>query len=143
MTWVVVIGGLVAATVFSVLNYVTNAFAVVSLYTTDPNGTLAETHWYDNGPFALASKFKTTCQPRDIPVNTQLFTTNMGLTYTLTNVTRTSPLGKVDIFPSLTYLNNTIQNCSVEKVLLDGVNSNRLGNAPYYAWETSILSVST
>jgi hypothetical protein len=140
-TWVVSIGGAVLVVLFSVLNYAANAYTLTSVYTTDPNSTIAENRWFERAPFSLTNKNVASCQAQDIPINTQLFTTHLGLTYTLANVTHNVE-DDVAIQPALTYLNNTLTNCSVNMVSLDAENTNKMGNYPHWAWETSIVSVS-
>ena len=44
--WVVGLGGLVSVVLFSVLNLAANGYILEVVYTTDPNGTLSQTQWF-------------------------------------------------------------------------------------------------
>jgi hypothetical protein len=45
-TWAVVLGGIAATVLFSVLNLAANGYQLEVVYTTDPNGTLSEIQWF-------------------------------------------------------------------------------------------------
>jgi hypothetical protein len=81
-----------------------------------------------------------TCQSQNLGLNSQLFTTQLGLTYGLSNVWSYASDGSTIIHPSLTYLNNTLENCSVNNIFIDAVNTNTFGNNAGWSWQTSIIS---
>ena len=45
-SWVVGLGGLGSIVLFSVVNLAANGYILEVVYTTDPNGTLSQTHWF-------------------------------------------------------------------------------------------------
>lgn len=45
-SWVVGLGGLGFLVFFSIVNLAANGYALNYVYTTDPNGTLSETRWF-------------------------------------------------------------------------------------------------
>lgn len=139
-TWVVGLGGVIAIVLFSVLNLAANGYTLDVVYTTDPNGTLAENQWFQKAPWTLMAKVEASCQSQGLALTTQLFTTQLGLTYQLANVWSYADDGNVIISPSLTYLNNTLNNCSVNNILIDARNSNSVGNSPYWAWKATTIS---
>ena len=80
------------------------------------------------------------CQSQNVGLNTQLFTTQLGFTYGLSNVWSYASDGSTIIHPSLTYLNNTLENCSVNNIFIDLVNTNTFGNNAGWSWQTSTTS---
>lgn len=115
-TWVVAVGGVAVIIFFSFLNMAANGYTLEVVYTTDPNGTLAESQWFQKPPWTLMNKVEASCQSQGLTLNTQLFTTHLGLTYELANVWSDTNDSTTNIFPSLTYLNNTLENCSVNNI---------------------------
>jgi hypothetical protein len=143
-TWVVVIGGVAATIFFSLLNLAANGYQLEVVYTTDPNGTLAENQWFQKPPWTLMAKVEASCQSQNLALNTGLFTTQLGLTYTLSNVWSHEANGSTNIYPSLTYRNNTLDNCSVNNIYIHAENTNTNGNSPFWAWlATTISAVAT
>ena len=139
-TWVVGLGGVSAIIFFSFLNLAANGYTLSIVYTTNPNGTLAERQWFQKPPWNLMTKLTASCQAQDTALNTELFTTQLGLTYGLANVWAESSDGSTIMSPSLTYLNNTINDCSVQNILVDAENNNKIGNFPFWAWQTTKVS---
>lgn len=139
-TWVVAVGGICAIVFFSFLNLAANGYTLEVVYTTDPNGTVTQSQWFEKAPWKLMTKMTASCQAQDIALNTELFTTQLGLTYVLANVWTNDSAGNAIMYPSLTYLNNTLEDCSIRNIMLDAENSNKLGNFPYWAWQTSRIS---
>ena len=83
---------------------------------------------------------KASCQSQNLGLNTQLFTTQLGFTYGLSNVWSYASDGSTNIHPSLTYLNNTLDNCSVNNIFLDAVNTDTFSNGAGWSWQTSTIS---
>ena len=117
--WVVFIGGIAALTLFSVVNFAANGYDLGAQYTTDPNGTEAQTSWTEAPIFSLLNRVGPSCQAQNIPVNTEFYTSKLSLPYTLTNIWRESADGPSAVLPSLAYKNNTLENCSVIVVQID------------------------
>ena len=139
-TWVVAIGGIAATVFFSLLNLAANGYTLSPVYTTDPNTTLADSQWFQKPPWTFLYKLSATCQPQNLALNTQLFTTQLGLTYTLANVWTNGANGSPEMSPSLTYLNNTLEDCSIRNIMLNAENYSKLGNAGYWMWQNSKIS---
>ena len=117
--WAVLIGGTVALTLFSVVNFAASGYDLVAQSTTDPNGTEAQTSWTEAQVFSLLNRVGPSCQTQDIPVNTEFYTNKLSLPYTLTNIWRESASGASAVLPSLAYKNNTLEKCSVLLVQID------------------------
>ncbi|KAJ9610380.1 hypothetical protein H2200_005157 [Cladophialophora chaetospira] len=139
-TWAVGIGGVAAIVFFSFLNLAANGYALEVIYTTDPNTTLAGTQWFQKPFWTLFAKVEASCQSQGLALNTQLFTTQLGLTYKMANVWSYGANGSVKISPSLTYLNNTLENCTVNNIYIDATNTNSVGNSPFWNWQRTIIS---
>ncbi|KAL7895419.1 hypothetical protein HDV63DRAFT_406358 [Trichoderma sp. SZMC 28014] len=105
-TPVAVIGGLTLLVVFSFINLGANAFDTISVYTNDLNGTKSNelNQWYMKVPFNWGSTFKPDCEPRQLSVGDQFFTTNQGFYYILKSIRKDGL-----VLPSLGYLNTTLQ----------------------------------
>ncbi|KAI9706933.1 MAG: hypothetical protein M1820_004519 [Bogoriella megaspora] len=112
-TPVAILGGVIFLTLFSVLNFASSGYTLVTIYSTNPN-TTAGTQSIDKWPSLLTSKVHSQCQPVSIPLGTQLLTSNKALTYTLTNVQSSDGT----LQPSLNYLNNPLENCNVTSVTI-------------------------
>jgi hypothetical protein len=86
------------------------------------------------------NKVEASCQSQGLALNTQLFTTQLGFTYGLSNVWSNAADGSTVISPSLTYLNNTLEKCTVNNILIYGENTNTIGNGPLWNWQSTIIS---
>ena len=103
-------------------------------------------------------QMKPTCQPVDINVNTgasfafvfcflamylcstDIFTNQTGLIYTLTNVWQPDNNTLGALSSSLTYLNNTIQNCLINNIQVDFESEDRSGSQFSFAmWGQNVL----
>jgi hypothetical protein len=106
----------IATILFSVVNIASSGYTLVVLSTHDPNTTLDQNTWLKHWPSFVTSKIRPTCQPFTIPVQTQVFTNNTALTYTLTDIWQDNPDGSRNASSSLLYQNNLIENCSVQTI---------------------------
>lgn len=139
-TPVAIIGGVLLTALFSVLEVAVNGYQLQPSYRTDPNGTHAEAHWFTQGLFSWNSKFVATCQAQNLQPGTQFFTSNLGLTYTLTGVSTIPPIGQAaSTLPVLAYLNNTLEDCHIDYVQLDFQpgGSTTTVPSPWYVWTSS------
>lgn len=107
-TPVAVIGTLIFVAVFTVINFASSGYNLTVIYSHNPNRTTSQT-LFGQWPSLLASKVIPTCQPAIVPVNTQFYTNNTALQYTLTNVRDQDG----NNLPSLIYYNNQLQDCKV------------------------------
>lgn len=115
----VVLGGVVAAILFSFINYAADGYYLAVEYTNDPNGTMSQLQWYNRFPLSLFEKIRPSCQSHDFPLNAQFYTNKLGLPYTLTSVWQEIKEKDMMIPPSLTYSNNTLDNCTVSFIQVD------------------------
>ncbi len=111
---VALVGAAVLLALLSVMNFVQNSYNLEVAYVSDPNSTVTNGVWYSHWPSYLTSSVKPTCQPANIPVGTQFFTNQTGLTWTLTNVWREGEQSAA--LPSLPYLNNEFGQCDVRDI---------------------------
>ena len=107
-------GGITLLVLLSIMNFVQNSYALVVLYAGDPNSTITNGIWYQHWPSYLTSGVRPTCQPANLPVNTQFFTNQSGLMWTITNVFQSED--KSQALPSLPYLNNLLHGCNVSEI---------------------------
>lgn len=125
---------------FSVINLATNGYYLKTTYTTDPNSTMAEKHWFTQAPWSWGDKLRPTCESQDVPIGYSFFSTNLGLQYTLTSVSQyDTDSGHTIPLPSLRYLNHTLQDCHITQVILhmekDDESYNGLGY--WWSWDDS------
>src|ERR1700761_2784037 len=103
--------------VFTLFNVATNGWDMQPLYTSDPNSTLHTKSWYQSVIFTWRDdKLDPSCQHLEIPVEYKFTTTNLGLLYTVLGISF-QPNGATGVpqqSPSLSYLNNTLDNCNVQ-----------------------------
>ncbi len=142
VTWSVIVGGILATALFSTINFAANGYVLEVQYTVDPNGTAKNTQWFEKAPWTLVNKLSANCQPLDIAVNTPLFTTKLSLSYALADIWTEDQSGNITIYPSLTYLSNTLENCSIKNVKLHLQRFDSLDNGPYWIWEPTVVMVS-
>ena len=74
--------------------------------------------WFKNWPAWLTNNINATCEPANLPLNSQFFTNKSALLYTLTSISSME-----DDIPksstSLPYLNNVIGQCEVLNITMD------------------------
>ncbi|KAF3023600.1 hypothetical protein E8E14_012112 [Neopestalotiopsis sp. 37M] len=114
-TPVVTIGAVLFAALFSFLNLGSSGYNLVLKTSHDPNTTIAEGQQSARWPSFLNAAVQPSCQPTDIDVNSQFFTNNSALLYTLTAVWQESE-GVITFLPSLTYQNNILEDCSISAI---------------------------
>ena len=118
-TPVAFIGGAIAIVIFSLLNLASTGYYLSAEYSTNPNVTDSGRVWFYHWPSFLTSKVQPTCQPLNIQVNSNFFTNQTGLTYTLTAAWQPSNGTIQDVSLSLTYHNNPIQSCVINSIEVD------------------------
>jgi len=131
VTPVVASGAAVALVLFSMLNFVSSGYTLVSEYSTNPNATTQ--HWLDKWPSSLRSKIRPTCPPSAIPINSRLYMNNTALQYDL-NAVRPLDSGIVSL-PSLVYSNNPLVDCRVQSIQMTfemlGRTANQMAITPW------------
>lgn len=117
LTPVALIGGIILLILLSVMNFVQNSYTLAVEYSDNPNATIVNGIWYNRWPSYLTQSVRPTCEPANIPVNTQISTNNTALSYTISSVFNGSDSSS-SAAPSLTYLNNVIDSCKVTEIFL-------------------------
>jgi hypothetical protein len=128
-SWFVILGGICVAIFLSAINVAANGYELIVEFKADYNLTVNQTQWTSQPPFGWFEKALPKCQTRDIPVNTQFFTNNSALPYTLTSVRH-----RDKTLPSLKYTNNILENCTVQYIQIDLEWAQR--NAAQQGWVT-------
>lgn len=104
----------VAIVLFSLINYTSTGFVMVSEYSTNPNAT--ESQKVIHGvPDLLTAKSKPTCQPIDMDIGTNFQTSNLALTYTLNAVVPVNGSGN----GTFIYHNNRLEDCYIDTIQLN------------------------
>ncbi|KAF9770748.1 hypothetical protein IL306_011647 [Fusarium sp. DS 682] len=127
-TPVAITGGIVFVVLFTFMNFASSSYELIVQNSIDPNATVAGRGWLQRYPSFLTTKVQPKCQPATLPVNSEFFTNNTALTYTLTSVWEQGKEGQRAISPALTYHRNVLQNCSVYSVEIDFASIDRAGN---------------
>ncbi|KAI0889342.1 uncharacterized protein GGS22DRAFT_177860 [Annulohypoxylon maeteangense] len=140
-----IIGGIVSLALFTFLNFASSGYNLVVQISSDPNATVSEGNWLQHWPSFLTAKVQPTCQPANLPVDSQLFTNQTALTYTLTNVWKYhEDTGDHIAYPSLNYYNNVLENCSVTSIEINLEAMDRTANQfAYSEWGALLRSYVT
>lgn len=117
--WVVIIGGLLATILFTVINLAATGYVLRVEYTSNWNKTMEERRWFQRQPILLVANTQTSCQSLDVQIESQFFTNKRNLRYTLDHVWQYEKSGSDIVpLPSLSYTNNAIENCMVDAIRL-------------------------
>ena len=116
-TPLVIIGSAILTALFSTVNLISTGYSLVSEYSSQPNLTMSQELWFSQWPKFLSSKLQPYCQPAELEVNSNFFTTNAALTYSLTMVVFSTNDSAHS--SSLTYQNNFFQDCSINWIQID------------------------
>ncbi|CAH0057694.1 unnamed protein product [Clonostachys solani] len=111
-TPVLIIGGIIFTTLFSLLNVATNGYELTAKSTSDPNSTLVERDWLSSVPSFLRG-VRSQCDSTIIPLQSLLKTNNSALPYTVDRVWRRTEGGGKETLGSLVYHNQPLQECRV------------------------------
>ncbi len=101
----------------SFANFVASGYELTSTYTSDPS-TVNKDLWFKHWPEWLRNNIDATCQPAHLLVNSQFFTNQTALSYTLTSIAITED-GASSTSPSLPYLDNVMGDCEVLDITMD------------------------
>lgn len=135
-TPIVFVGFLGSTVLFSYVNFVSIGSSLTNEVSRDPHISIANNKWFPNWPSFLTNKSQPTCQTLSLPVNTNFFTSQNALTYTLTDVWQppTARQNKTRTFaPSLAYYANILENCTVWSIEMDLEAMDRSANQIAYA----------
>lgn len=126
-TPVAAVAGVCAVILFSFVNIAADGYVQSVVYTTSPNSTLAEEHWYGHPPWSWISTAKSSCQSPGISIGSFYYTSNQEAgSYTVTNMNTTLGPGEDAIYPGLTsktlgittYSSNTLNNCTLSDMMV-------------------------
>ena len=132
-SWVVVVGGIIATVLFSLINFAANGYQLEVQYSTNPNATESQDSWTTHWPSSWFTKLSTSCQGQILQVNSQFFTDKQSLPYTVTGVWQNET--GLKILPSLQYMNHFLQNCTVNEMVFEIESSSRTANEQDFgAW---------
>ncbi|KAI1421238.1 hypothetical protein F5Y12DRAFT_768837 [Xylaria sp. FL1777] len=124
VTPLAIVGGIIAIAVVTFINVIVTGYDLVATYSNNPNETMAQGSQYGNKFLSyLTKKTNPTCASTTLQLNSEVFTTNYAIPYTLSNVWRENGDGSKENLGSLVYLNNQLLGCNVTKivVLVQGV----------------------
>lgn len=116
-TPVAIVGAIVLVVLLSVMNFVQNSYVLQVEYADNPNATIANGSWFSHWPSYLTRSVRPTCEPTNIDVNSQIFTNQSGLTWTLTSVSKHGQDSQPS--PSLPYMNNRLDSCFIPEIQMD------------------------
>lgn len=116
-----------AVALFTFVNIAADGYVQSVIYTTNPNSTLEEEHWYLNAPWSWISTARSSCQSPGLAIGDSYYTSNQQTaSYTVTMMNTT--LGPDDdaVYPGLdsktlgttTYLNNTLYGCQMSDMMV-------------------------
>lgn len=126
-TPVVAVSGIIALIFFSFVNIAADGYVQSVVYTTSPNSTLGEHHWYAYPPWSWISTAQSSCQSPGISIGSFYYTSNQQSgSYTVTSMNTTLTPDEDAVYPGLssktlgiaTYLNNTLRDCSMGDMMI-------------------------
>lgn len=130
---------------FSFLNLAVNGYNMQTIYTTDPNATVAHHEWFEKAPFSWFNSFTPSCQGASLTTGNTYFTTNLGLIYTLTKVSQGQANGPMRPLPAVSYWNTTLHDCTVDLIDIQmerkEYSATNLYASNFWTWDTSYASV--
>lgn len=126
-TPLVTVCGAAAVALFTFVNIAADGYVQNVVYTTNPNSTLEEEHWYLNAPWSWISTARSSCQSPGVAIGNPYYTSNQQAgSYTVTMMN--TSLGPDDeaVYPGLnsktlgttTYLNNTLHDCQMGDLMV-------------------------
>lgn len=86
--WVVPIYIVLCVALFTVINLATTGYNLQTIYTMNPNSTVAYRHWFQKAPLSWINSFNPSCQGTSISKGSSYFTTNLGLIYTVDKISQ-------------------------------------------------------
>lgn len=124
---VAMVGGLVFTVLFSVLNYALNGFDMVSVEYPEPQTGNPDATWYERFAALQTNSMQANCSPVQFPVNSQFFTNQSGLTYTLSAIWNSETGNSKDYQPLLSYYDEPLEDCFVSLLQVDIEEMDRTG----------------
>ncbi|TXC07955.1 hypothetical protein FocTR4_00003399 [Fusarium oxysporum f. sp. cubense] len=139
-TPVAIVGGLILMVLFTIINLASSAFYLKPIFTDDPNGTTTQSvRWFMKAPLNWDNNMKVKCQPKILSVGDRVFSTNLGFQYSVKALTSSDDdSGFRKTYPSIAYLNNTLEDCYLTRVDINLRKSDaRASNSWWLSWITT------
>ncbi|EXK44702.1 hypothetical protein FOXG_03852 [Fusarium oxysporum f. sp. lycopersici 4287] len=139
-TPVAIVGGLILMVLFTIINLASSAFYLKPIFTDDPNGTTTKSvRWFMKAPLNWDNNMKVKCQPKILSVGDRVFSTNLGFQYSVKALTSSDDdSGFRKTYPSIAYLNNTLEDCYLTRVDINLRKSDaRASNSWWLSWITT------
>ncbi|PNP82744.1 hypothetical protein FNYG_03975 [Fusarium nygamai] len=139
-TPVAIAGGLILTVLFTIINLASSAFYLKPIFTDDPNGTTTQSvRWFMKAPLNWDNNMKVKCQPKILSVGDRVFSTNLGFQYSVKALTSSDDdLDFRKTYPSIAYLNNTLEDCYLTKLDINLRKSDaRASNSWWLSWITT------
>lgn len=120
-TPLVVVGAVIAIPLITFLNVTMAGYELVATSSNNPNQTVANPSWYGNiqWPAYFIQNTQPTCAAATIPLQSQIFSENEAIPYSLNAVWRMDEGGNKNNLGSLVYSNNILQNCNITKLTMN------------------------
>ena len=134
--WIFIVS-ILAFGVLTVVNLATNGYDKQPSYTSDPNTTVAQRHWYNHKIFTWGDDtLEPKCQNADIPIGHEFITTNLGLRYTVQKIEAQDGQPQA----SVSYHNNTLTDCEIDNIGISLKKSDFAKPSREYRWSPWIPS---
>jgi len=142
-TPVVIVGTLVATTLFSFVNIATTGYEMVTVETTDPNNTVSHGTYFSKWPSYLSAKTRPSCESKTLAVNSAYYTNNTAFLYHLESIWKAespTPTEQKQLGDVL-YLHNRLQNCTIPfiEIFYEGLQRSALQIAKQQ-WGASLVT---
>jgi len=117
LTPVVLVTGVILATLFSFAAVASIAYEFESIYTTDPNTTENTYRWFQRAPFSWISENGANCQPALLTAGATYVTSNRAFTYSLNRMRTVGSNSQT--FSAAGYQNTTMEDCQISSISVD------------------------
>ncbi|KAJ3460340.1 hypothetical protein MRS44_011207 [Fusarium solani] len=126
-TPVTLVGCVVLAVVFTLINLGSSGFYLKSEFTSDPNSTISgKTEWFMKPQFSWENSLEPKCEPKMLSTVKSLKRVN------------DSDAKSVENFPSTPYLNNTLEDCFLDRASLKLKKSDAIGSRTWWiSWSAA------
>jgi hypothetical protein len=118
-TAIIIVLFLIATIFLSFFNTIVTGYDLRVTYSTNPNATIARKMWYDKPVFKGIRKLSPSCEPKEIGVQQKFNTNKNGFIYSIDSITTMDQDGLLVPSPSMRYLNNTLENCTINYIKIE------------------------
>ncbi|KAK2748801.1 hypothetical protein CKAH01_18057 [Colletotrichum kahawae] len=145
-----IVGGLILAVVFTLVNFRSNGFYLKTIYTKSLNDTEASFHsrWFQKRPFNWQNDMNAECQPHLLTVGSSFFTSNLGFNYKVKSIkprqTDTERLvSRLTNLPAIGYRNTTLEDCHLDTLEINLIKSDNAQPPSWWlSWGRSTVAAS-